>query len=212
MKHIHKFNEPDEFVTWKSKDKMYQRGKPSWDRVPGSIKEIIRENLRKEQGYICCYCERTLKTDDYHIEHLKPKGVNFFPEEQLDYNNLLCSCQFETLPGEPLHCARRRGSWYDATLLVSPLDATCENKFKYSFDGTIDASNSNHKDALITIEKLRLNISKLNALRASAIAPFLDDLTPDELKEFVDGYLRDKTNNNGAFNEFYTTIKHLFAT
>jgi uncharacterized protein (TIGR02646 family) len=209
MKYIKKLPEPQEFTEWKKNDKMYQRGKPSWKRLPTDIRNIIRETLRKEQGYICCYCERRLEDNDYHIEHLKPKGAGFFPENQLDYDNLLCSCQFETQPGEPVHCARQKGSWYDGTLMVSPLNKNCESKFRYTLDGYIDPVDMDQKDAVTTIEKLRLGIDKLNSLRASAIEPFLADLTLDELNTFVEGYLNDK-GNEPVYNEFYSTIKFLF--
>lgn len=50
---------------------------------------------------------------------------------------------------------------------------------------------------------------KLNAMRASAIEPFLDDsLSNEELKKFVSGYLN--RNNAGQFGEFWTTIRYLF--
>ena len=57
---------------------------------------------------------------------------------------------------------------------------------------------------------LGLDIPKLNALRATAIEPFLDDdLTTEEMQKFVSGYLIKDT--SGQFGEFWTTIRHLFA-
>lgn len=65
------------------------------------------------------------------------------------------------------------------------------------------------KTSATTITKLGLSIPKLNALRASAIEPFLDnDLSPDEISTFVSGSLqRDVL---GRFGEFWTTIRYLF--
>jgi uncharacterized protein (TIGR02646 family) len=59
-------------IEWKSKDKMYKRGKPNFDRLSSGLKEILRTNIAQEQGYLCCYCERRLSTDDFHLEHFKP--------------------------------------------------------------------------------------------------------------------------------------------
>lgn len=212
MKHIIKPTEPTELTDWKRKDKMYQRGQPKWNRVDSITKNAIRVALIEEQGYICCYCERELKNDDYHIEHLKPKGKNFFPELQLEYDNLLCSCQNDKIPkGTPRHCATARGSWYDETLFIAPLNSNCETQFKYTFDGHIK-SNSTDDSGQETIKRLQLDIDKLVDLRNKAIEPFLDsDLSETDLQNFVLGYLVDKKNNGGKFNPFFTTIQSLFS-
>jgi uncharacterized protein (TIGR02646 family) len=210
MKHIVKVEEPVEFLEWKKKDKMFLRGKPNWDRLHTNIKEILREVICKEQGYICCYCERELNENDYHLEHLKPKDKNKFPEIQLEYNNLLCSCQLELEKGEPRHCGNSKGSWFQEENFISPLSLDCEGKFKYTIDGHIEAANELDDAAIITIEKLKLGIDKLNKMREKAIEPFIDDiLSPQELNDFVTEYLVEK---DGKYNPFYSTIKYLFVS
>ena len=210
MKHIIKVNEPQELINWKLSDKMYLRGKPNWNRLNSTLKDVIKIHISQEQGYICCYCEREIFANDSHIEHFKPKNKNKFPQEQLNYNNLLCSCQLECDQGEPRHCGPSKGSWYIEDKLVSPLDSDCEEKFKYTNDGQILPKSENDKDAKTTIKKLQLDIDKLNKLREKAIEPFIDDLSEEELNMFVKGYLADRSANNGRYNEFYTTIKYLF--
>jgi uncharacterized protein (TIGR02646 family) len=214
MKYITKNDEPQSFKDWKDNDKMYKRGKPNWDRFNHSkyqdIKTELLESLKKEQGYICCYCEVKLQENDYHPEHLKPKSKGRYPELQLEYENLLCSCQLETESGEPRHCGNSKGSWYDKNLLVSPLNTDCELKFKYNYDGTIDHTD---KASELTIIHLQLSIDKLNDLRNNAIEPFLidpitfEEISKEDAKIFADAYLN---KNNGQYNEFYTTIKYLF--
>ena len=211
MKYIVKQPEPREIIDWKDNDKMYQHGKPNWNRLPSELKELLRESICTEQGYICCYCERSLCSGEMHLEHFKPKSKNKFPANQLDYDNLFCSCQFELEKGEPRHCGNSKGSWFDETLIISPLEPDCENKFKYTIDGQIIPQDSSDVKAKTTIEKLKLDIDKLNKLRELAIEPFLDeDLSPEELENFIQGYLIEKEDNNGLYNEFYTTIKYLF--
>ena len=211
MKHIVKYPELIELINWKNEDKMFQRGMPKWNRIPQSLKSIIREQLRNEQGHICCYCERYMQSNDYHIEHIKPKGVLQYSSFLADYDNLLCSCQFEIEKGEPLHCGNSKSGFYDDELFVSPLDEKCERRFVYGFDGFIEPADNDDQGAKLTIQHLNLDIDKLNALRRAAIEPFIDEtLTVDELNEFVKCYLKDKSLNNGRFNEFYTTIKLLF--
>lgn len=209
MKYIIKQNEPIELKNWK--DLENDNWKPTYDILQGEEKKAVIRSLKEEQGYICCYCERSIETEDCHIEHLKPQGRSLYPENQLDYDNFLCSCQSELEKGEPRHCGNSKGSWYDENLLISPLKQDCEARFKYTFDGYIVPNDPGDISANITIDKLQLGIRKLNALRLRAIEPFLDaELTPDDVNLFTKGYLVDKNQNGGRFNEFYTTIKYLF--
>lgn len=212
MKYITKKDEEPQVLTdWKANDKMNLRGKPNWKRLPVEVKEILRKTISEEQGFICCYCERIISPDDFHLEHLKPKDDNKYPLLQLDYNNLLCSCQLELEKGEPRHCGNSKGSWYEEDKFVSPLDFSCETRFKYTGDGQILPANENDEAAKTTIQKLKLDIDKLNSLRKDAIEPFLDpNLSQGDLNSFVQGYLVDKNQNEGKFNEFFTTIKYLF--
>ncbi|NOR44296.1 MAG: TIGR02646 family protein [Candidatus Delongbacteria bacterium] len=211
MKYIHKGNEPPEIIDWKNTDKMCQNGNPRWNRLPTELKDLLRKRILEEQGYICCYCERNIGLNDFHLEHIKPKGINKYKIYQLDYNNLLCSCQLELEQGEPRHCGNSKGSWYVEDQFISPLDEDCEERFIFTVDGSIYPANEQDIIARKTIEKLQLDIDKLRNLRKNAIEPFLDEnITEEELELFVQGYLVDKRLNNDVFNEFYTTIKYLF--
>ena len=209
MKYISKDKEPQDFIDWKNRAN--RDWQPTFDNLQNPEKQSVFNSLFVEQGYICCYCERELKDNDYHIEHFRPKDQNLFPELQLEYSNFLCSCQRNTQKGEPLHCGNSKGNWFDENLLISPLDPNCEKQFTYTADGYIYPSNDDNIAAKTTIEKLQLNISKLVDLRKRVIEPFLDDdLSESEFKKFVNSYLVDKDKNHGKYNEFYTTIKYLF--
>ncbi|HMG66694.1 MAG TPA: retron system putative HNH endonuclease [Chitinophagaceae bacterium] len=207
MKHIVKGIEPKDFTDWKALENNDWR--PMYDSLSGVEKKAVVDSLKAEQGYICCYCERSLDVTDYHIEHLKPKSLD--DVDPLDYSNMMCSCQLRVKKGEPRHCGNSKDHWYKEDEFISPLNPDCEHKFIYTFDGYIEPASPEDKAATITIEKLQLKIDKLNALRRSAIEPFLDgQLTTEEIGRFVTGYLITKENNNGRFNEFFTTIKYLF--
>ncbi|RKZ73335.1 MAG: TIGR02646 family protein [Gammaproteobacteria bacterium] len=195
MKSIKKGNEPKELMEWKQKGftkfKSLRRSK---------VKSEVKNALMEEQGYICCYCEQELIATDSHIEHFLPQDS--YPEKALDFSNMLCSCQDQIKKGEPRHCGNLKGN---NEISISPLDEDCESFFKYTYDGYIEPVDEN---ARITIEKLGLDITKLNALRRDAIEPFIDDsLTEDELMEFVSAYLKKV---DGKYQLFYTTIKFLF--
>lgn len=205
MKHITKHQEPEAFLQWKEEaNKSWQ---PTYNGMPGEVKQIVKESLRSEQGNICCYCERELTDIDSHIEHFMPQSA--LDVDPLDYSNLLCSCQNRTEKGEPRHCGSLKEDWYDPILLISPLAPDCEEHFAFTGDGLIKPSVHNDAAALETIEGLGLGIPKLNDLRAKVIDPFLDaSLSGDEMAAFVSGYLSKDT--AGHFSAFWTTIHYLF--
>ncbi len=160
----------------------------------------------KEQGYLCCYCERRLLENDSHIEHLRPQSDPTV--DPLDFGNLLCSCQKELLPREPRHCGNAKANC-DLAMLVSPLDSACEKRFSFTSDGYIQPADATDSAAVRTIEQLQLDIAKLRAFRRGAIAPFLDpDLSNTDFQDLVESHLTQ--DNSGRFGDFWTTIDYLF--
>jgi uncharacterized protein (TIGR02646 family) len=205
MKAIAKHAEPQELIDWKAQANADWQ--PSFGVLAGELKRTLKLALMREQGWICCYCERRLEENDAHIEHFRPQHDPAV--DALEYANLLCSCQSNLAKGAPRHCGNLKGDWFDAQLLVSPFDPHCAERFAYTGDGRISAANETDRAALETIRKLGLDLPKLNALRAQAIEPFLaPDLSYDELRTFVSGYLRPDAQHR--FGEFSTTISHLF--
>ncbi|MCY4384696.1 MAG: TIGR02646 family protein [Nitrospinae bacterium] len=170
MKQILKGVEPDAFSTWKDEDTMSHR--PRWNRVPAEIRKFIHQALIQEQGFICCYCESMVMLENSHVEHFRPKEN--YQDRQLEYENLLCSCQRELAVGEPRHCGYKKGSWFDENLLISPLDANCEQKFLFTGGGEVFPRSEGERAAEATIQKLGLNLPKLQALRSAAIDALYD--------------------------------------
>ena len=205
MKWIRKQEEPEAFTDWKALAN--EDWQPSYDTLSGDPKEAVKTALMKEQGYICCYCERRLVDADSHIEHFRPQSD---PDvDPLDFSNMLCSCQDQLKKGEPRHCGVLKDDWFDSQLLISPLDPDCETRFAFSGRGRIKPAQKTDEAAIETIARLGLDIPKLNDLRASAIEPFIDEaLSTEELAQFVSGYL--KMDNGNQFNQFWTTIRYLF--
>lgn len=205
MKFIEKGEEPKGFTEWKALAN--DDWQPTYDDLRGAPKTAVKTALMAEQGYICCYCQRRLTDDDSHIEHFRPQSDPAV--DALDFSNLLCSCQNQLKKGVPRHCGNLKGDWFDNTLLVSPLDAGCEDRFAFTGDGLIKPRQPADVEAAETISRLGLDIPKLNSMRESAIEPFLDDtLSEADMKQFVNGYLQ----KDGAerFSEFWGTIRYLF--
>lgn len=206
MKRIRKSSPPDTLLQWKAEEN--EEWQPTYSNLPRDIKDALKRSLMVEQGFLCCYCERRLTDDDSHIEHFRPQ--NSSSVDPLDYGNLLCSCLKQMKPGYPLHCGHKKGDWFDEAFMVSPMDDSCESRFGFLGNGEIFPNDPKDTGALETIDHLGLNISKLIALRSMAIAPFLDPaLDEDEFGAFVDQYLEKSA--DGAFGEFWTTIRYLFS-
>jgi uncharacterized protein (TIGR02646 family) len=71
----------------------------------------IRQQLLKEQGYICCYCQQLIsfvetQSPNMRVEHFKPKNNKDFKELEVDYLNLLAACLGYTK--EETHCDQRK--------------------------------------------------------------------------------------------------------
>lgn len=205
MKNIVKYQNTPNFDGWMALSN--ENWKPTYADLRDPEKKEVKKSLMKEQGYICCYCERQLTDDDSHIEHFNPQSNNAV--NPLDYTNMLCSCQNMLDKGVPKHCGHSKADWFDKDYLVSPLDSNCEGRFAYTADGKIQPANESDNAAIMTIEKLKLDIGILNDFRKKAIEPFLDeDLGDSDFLKFVNGYL--KKNSDDTFNEFWTTINYLF--
>ncbi len=58
MRYIKKQQTPQEFLDWKAKSN--EDWQPTWDDLKNPEKTIVRQSLLKEQGYICCYCQRRI--------------------------------------------------------------------------------------------------------------------------------------------------------
>lgn len=206
MKRIVKNQNTPNFDRWKALHKGRQLTYEA--DLKGAKKKEVKDSLMKEQGYICCYCERRLTDDDSHIEHFNPQSNNAV--DTLDYTNMLCSCQDQLKKGDPRHCGHSKGNWFDENRLISPLDLNCEGRFAYTADGKIQPANKSDNAATMTIEKLMLDIGILNESRKKAIEPFLDENLDDgEFSRLVNSYL--KKNSGGMFGEFWTTINYIFA-
>ena len=203
MKYIQKSGTPQALSNWSARNPQSTYTQLQRNTA---IKTAVKQSLMQEQGHICCYCERRISDDDSHIEHLRPQST--FPQQQTNYQNLLCSCQKNLGKGEPRHCGTLKGNWYNQTLFVSPLDPGCETRFKYRGDGEILLVNSNDTAARETIQRLGLNTDRLREWRKATIREMIKArkiLSKDEFNRYRNAMLQ--KNNAGEFEQFYTVIQ-----
>ena len=131
-------------------------------------------------------------------------GKQRYHHLQLDYTNLHSSCGRDSVKGEPRQCGFSKGSWFDEQLLVSPLDAACEGRFRFTGDGRIRPAPGDAAAAK-TIKRLALDLPKLNKRRQEVVHTYID-LSIPEIQ-----MLLAQSDPEGRFVPFYTAVKDVLA-
>ena len=204
MKRIFKNAQPTEFAQWKANNPTARYIDLGNERsFPGAsmAKMSLRASLKSEQKGLCCYCESKIVSNDFHIEHFKPKDSTKFPELQLDYSNLHASCHAEPVGGSDECCGHNKKNEFNNDL-ISPLEANCESHFEYNTIGEIIATDKRGQE---TIRILHLDSRQLNASRKRLIEYF-EDLEDDEYDEEISRHLNETGTTLG---EFFTAIDFL---
>ena len=204
MKYIVKQVEPLEFSQWKALEN--SDWKPAYSDLRGAEKGAVKASLLVEQGYICCYCNRRISSEDSHIEHLEAQSAD--EAGRLNYANMLASCLRETYRTQPLHCGKAREN---RPLPVTPLQPGCERRFRFSFYGDIHPADDADAEAAQTISLLALD--KLRAGREAVIRRFLEGLgtlTAGE-KAALERKYRER-DSEGRFTEYCTAILYVLRT
>ena len=134
-------------------------------------KDALREALAAEQRGLCCYCMGRIGPDRtaMKIEHWRCRAN--YPEEQLNYDNLLGACLGgEGKPVKLQHCDTRKG---DADLCLNPANPNhaIEARVQYLPGGTIESDDEEFNGQLNTI--LNLNLVFLQNHRKLALRALL---------------------------------------
>lgn len=188
MKLVQKQKAPESFEQWKAQAN--DDWQPTYADLQNPEKAQLQEALLSEQGWVCCYCGRSIERANSHIEHFQPQ--EHYPDRALRYNNLYASCIRETSPGTPLHCGHGKGNNFDEARAISPTDLDCERQFRYTLDGQILPEN---EKAAYMRDLLKLDIEFLNDRRAAVLQgvfdnDFLENASTDELRRLREGYKR----------------------
>jgi len=188
VKYIQKSKSPEKFENWK--ENACSDWQPCWDNFQNPEKEKVKEALLIEQGYICCYCGMRIQNDSStEIEHIKPRKECIGSEEYkaLAFDNFLASCNGSKKDPKPreVHCNNARG---DQFLAVNPLTVGCEDKFAYTLDGKVIASNDDADIRSLIDTVLRLNAKKIKGFREKLINALHEDFShskEDDVREEI---------------------------
>lgn len=118
-------------------------------------KDDVREQLLQEQGYLCGYCMRRIKSEkETKIEHVVTQSsLKKNPRAALDYKIMLGVCY-----GNESNNRENKRSYYQLTCdahrgnldlkAVNPFDETCISKIRYEADGRITSDDKNLEEDL----------------------------------------------------------------
>lgn len=128
----------------------------------GFPKELLRQSLLVEQGYICCYCMRKIPESKYphvKIEHYRCRDTH--KELTLNYNNLFAACTgFETLFDSEKTCDTKKNNSL-LTLDLLTQTPNCDYLFQYNSEGEIKAKDNSSVIYNEINQVLNLNMSFL---------------------------------------------------
>lgn len=173
MRTILKSNEPDSLT--EHKKKLHA----DYDNY--TDKKTLREYLVKEQRGLCCYCQSRIRATEeaMKIEHWHSQSPNKYPEEQLNYKNLLAACRGgqkygEKTQKEKLHCDTLKGD-DEICFCLSDTAHPIEQHIQFLGDGRIKSGDANIERDINIV--LNLNLSHLVENRKGALKGFQDRLT-----------------------------------
>lgn len=186
MRYIQKLPTPDFFIedTKELRERIKKEKNKSkvWDKDYKNKRYLKEYILNNEQNWICGYCEAKINLDNTHLEHIKPKLLDY-DNLTFDYQNLIVSCQgtcFNELNDKtPKTCGHKKGGEYDETKFLNPtVEKDIRKYFKYTENGYIGASKLDKDKSVYTINLLQLNTfdNKLPEARKQALKEFRESI------------------------------------
>jgi len=180
MKYIQKFKIPQFFIDDTKQLKVdikNSNNKPKvWNDDYKNKRVLKKYILENEQNYLCGYCEAKVTLDDSHVEHIKPKKLDY-DNLTFNYNNLLVSCNgiCFSKSNKPITCGHRKGSKFDENKFLNPTTIkNIRDYFIYTDNGFIGSSNLDNSKSKYTMDLLQLNPfdNYLSEARKTALEEF----------------------------------------
>lgn len=161
MRYINNRNkEPKELVEYRKTPGVV------YDDLGKERKDVIRDCLIDEQGYICAYCMGRISNDTCTIEHYISQTrheTSPFSEEEHKRQSLLYSNMSGVCINDSEHCDKKRGNV--PLKILDPHNPLCEEFVTYSFSGRILPAGREEDKVKEDIQTLGLDCDKLVKLR-----------------------------------------------
>lgn len=140
--------------------------KEEYKDISSKDKDIIKESLLMEQGYLCAYCMRRLdNTKHVKIEHIAPQSI--YPEKSLVYKNMLAVCDGNE--GSPYSLQTCDTHKRDTEIKADPTEPSVTDTIYYNNHGEILSSDSRINDDLNDVLNLNAEGSYLIKSRKDAL-------------------------------------------
>lgn len=224
MRWIKKNPEPVHFINWKQNFKKANGREAVYDDLVGTDEYFqLKRSLLKEQGYICCYCEKQIGQERYlrdcDIEHFMPRHpdskmlsiseCNLCKGAQLTYTNLFISCKGEDAFSAD-HCNHKKDNWFNFKTCISPADPAIRKIFGFKLNGKIFVKNPSGQEMA---NHLNLNSYVLEEQRKAALDTVLEEEFEDEDLlsdvDYVEAIVEDfDSMHDGMFTEFCSMITY----
>lgn len=191
--------------------------KHPWKRINSKTKQKLSNHLYSEQKGLCIYCQQSLrtafendfKTEISHIEHIKPKKRQRYPQETFNQKNLTLSCNGFDCSTEIRtreFCGHNKHEKYNQRLFLNPVEQeNIESFFEYTFEGDIypaeELNDFDKSKAEEMIKILDLKNSRLIDMRQSAFSDIITN-TDEDIKLLLD-------ENSEILPSFYSMMKQL---
>lgn len=180
MIHIKKNREPQELGQYCA------RGTgTSFDAMDLEVKVALRQSLLDEQGHLCAYCMRRLKSaQDVKIEHYRART----PENELQYDNLLAVCHGNegNIPSQQT-CDTKKGN---RELHVNPLRLHDMELIYYTTSGEVHSSDPQADEDLDKVLNLNNPMGYLIPNRKAALQSIMKKLSELPRRREADTLLR----------------------
>jgi len=168
MKYVQKRGAPQAYRAWCRK--VQGTWEEHYGELRGDLKSLVLVGLIKEQGDICAYTMKRIDIFSSHIEHIKPETLCRAEEagSDLEYSNMVACFPRTGMAHRCRYGAQKKADWWFPALFVSPLNPSCEKRFRFGRDGAISAVR-NTAAAINTIRVLGLDNASLTEDRRRAI-------------------------------------------
>ncbi|WP_221065299.1 retron system putative HNH endonuclease [Methylomagnum ishizawai] len=155
------------------------------------VKQAIRAQLLREQGYLCAYCMKRIGVWEMKVEHWHCQ--DHYPHEQLDYQNLLGACQgHEGEPYSQQTCDTRKGN-RDLKYHPAHPGHRIESQISFLGNGKVGSADTDFDGQLNGV--LNLNLPRLLGNRLAVWNAVHDRLsrkagsrTPAEIQKLIDDW------------------------
>lgn len=200
---IHKGDEPESLIEYREN----KNNDVNCSYKSFRDKDKVRKALVREQGYLCAYCMQEITPDEQKmkIEHWHSQSE--YPDEQLDYTNMLGCCLGETKEHEyakpKQHCDTARKN---KVLKYNPSNPLHHDLLQIKYkqkDGEICSEDEEFNQQLNDVLNLNLAmlknnrktiideiIKQLDKQRGTVSAKFLQMLLAKYTQKSVDGKLQ----------------------